>query len=409
MFANYVINDFRTPSVSKDTQSHTQVWWCVDIFCRILITITLICSYVIHTQSGEKSYTCEVCNKLFISLTNLTIHKKTVHDGVREFACDQCEKSFIHSYLLEQHKEAIHQGIRSNICKICDKSFSKASGLKRHLLAHSGERPFPCDECDRAFTRASILKVHKDAVHQGVRPFACHLCDKSFTLDFSLKKHLQTHTGSCDETIEIDLMQIFKLFYFTHSYCILQVIGRSVVNCVEKPSPRRLYWNLIKRLFMMESAHIHVRRATKVSQRLRLFVIIRSPIQGTNTLFATSVERHLSNYPVWKCTNRLFTWELKILHAKRVRNVSRMRTVSNHMNLHIPVWNPTLVIHAKSHLLQILIWKNTRGAFINASVRFHVVCVREPFRMHHPSKGTRFRTLERSRILAGRVGLHLID
>lgn len=120
-------------SLKRHSLSHSGMarqWFCTT-WTRFLI------SFVI-TQLGEKSHTCDICNKLFISATNLSIHKKTVHEGVRSFACDQCDKSFIHSYLLEQHKEAIHQGIRSNICKICDKSFSKASGLRRHLLAHTG-------------------------------------------------------------------------------------------------------------------------------------------------------------------------------------------------------------------------------------------------------------------------------
>ena len=50
-------------------------------------------------------------------------------------------------------------------CPICEKSYKSNTGLKRHLIVHSGERPFQCQFCFKSFFRKYVLTTHISRVH----------------------------------------------------------------------------------------------------------------------------------------------------------------------------------------------------------------------------------------------------
>ncbi|TDG49523.1 hypothetical protein AWZ03_004014 [Drosophila navojoa] len=56
--------------------------------------------------------------------------------------------------------ERSHTNVRPYSCEYCDKSFISASALKRHDLTHNGVRPFYCIICDKTFQRNTHLKAH---------------------------------------------------------------------------------------------------------------------------------------------------------------------------------------------------------------------------------------------------------
>ena len=53
-------------------------------------------------------------------------------------------------------------------CPICEKSYKSNTGLKRHLIVHSGERPFQCHFCFKSFFRKYVLTTHISRVHNKV-------------------------------------------------------------------------------------------------------------------------------------------------------------------------------------------------------------------------------------------------
>ena len=53
-------------------------------------------------------------------------------------------------------------------CPICERSYKSNTGLKRHLIVHSGERPFQCHYCFKSFYRKYVLTTHISRVHNKI-------------------------------------------------------------------------------------------------------------------------------------------------------------------------------------------------------------------------------------------------
>ena len=53
-------------------------------------------------------------------------------------------------------------------CPICERSYKSNTGLKRHLIVHSGERPFQCHYCFKSFYRKYVLTTHITRVHNKI-------------------------------------------------------------------------------------------------------------------------------------------------------------------------------------------------------------------------------------------------
>ncbi|XP_016352169.1 zinc finger protein 883-like [Sinocyclocheilus anshuiensis] len=65
-----------------------------------------------HTArlSSDKCYTCNVCKKTFIRLSNLKQHQQT-HASGKLYECPQCGKTFVHSSSFSRHKK-VHTMIK---------------------------------------------------------------------------------------------------------------------------------------------------------------------------------------------------------------------------------------------------------------------------------------------------------
>jgi KRAB domain-containing zinc finger protein len=118
---------------SRETTSRCQT--CVTSF-------TEKCSALRQFRCRERKFSCNACNKTFISHSNLDNHIR-VHTGERPFSCEECKKTFAQRSNLNKHLR-VHTGERPFSCELCKKTFARRFVLKRHLRVHSGERPFSC-------------------------------------------------------------------------------------------------------------------------------------------------------------------------------------------------------------------------------------------------------------------------
>ncbi|KXJ12228.1 fez family zinc finger protein 2 [Exaiptasia diaphana] len=142
-------------------------------------------------RSGvPKTFTCEVCGKVFNAHYNLTRHMP-VHTGARPFKCKICGKGFRQASTLCRHK-IIHTKEKPHKCNICDKAFNRSSTLNTHIRIHAGYKPFVCDICGKGFHQKGNYKNHR-LTHTGEKPFKCHICGKAFHQVYNLTFHMHTH------------------------------------------------------------------------------------------------------------------------------------------------------------------------------------------------------------------------
>ncbi|XP_032361825.1 gastrula zinc finger protein XlCGF17.1 isoform X4 [Etheostoma spectabile] len=146
----------------------------------------------VSSHTGEKTFSCSVCNKAFTVNGSLQKHMK-IHKGEKSFSCSICKKAFIESGYLNRHMR-IHTGEKAFSCSVCKKAFTVSGSLQKHMRIHTGEKPFSCTVCKKAFTVSGSLKTHM-RTHTGEKPFSCSVCKKAFTLSGNLQKHMRIHTG----------------------------------------------------------------------------------------------------------------------------------------------------------------------------------------------------------------------
>ena len=110
------------------------------------------------------------------------------------FPCLKCDKIFNTSHGLEVHVRRTHTGNRPYSCEICNKAFGHAVSLDQHRVVHTQEKSFSCKQCGKSFKRSSTLATHL-LIHSDTRPFPCMYCGKRFHQKSDMKKHTYIHTG----------------------------------------------------------------------------------------------------------------------------------------------------------------------------------------------------------------------
>uniref|UniRef100_A0AAQ5XGI4 C2H2-type domain-containing protein n=1 Tax=Amphiprion ocellaris TaxID=80972 RepID=A0AAQ5XGI4_AMPOC len=148
-----------------------------------------------HLRKHQKTFDCSQCGKPFFTLHSLNRHN-SLHTGERPFTCNVCNKSFTHMSILTTHPHCklTHTNEKPFVCVVCSKGFVANGQLKAHMRVHSGEAPYGCNECGRFFKRKNTLICHVRS-HLGIkqRPYECSVCSKAFTQSHCLKTHMKSH------------------------------------------------------------------------------------------------------------------------------------------------------------------------------------------------------------------------
>lgn len=215
--------------------------------------------FIVTMINNQKFYTCEICQKNFVSRSRLRTHRQ-IHSTERNFMCQECGGKFKtlnclknHSRLhlnvffycdlcggrfkgkheLRCHMDAVHLGRKDHVCQICGKAFSRDKTLRQHLQYHSNERNIVCEICGfKTINRPKMARHLKS--HNGERNYACNICGKRFLYSYNVTAHIKhVHYHEKRPTTAEDKVRKGLIFDFTAKFLELKIGDfYSWINCL---------------------------------------------------------------------------------------------------------------------------------------------------------------------------------
>lgn len=149
----------------------------------------------------DEKFKCKYCEKLLSSRSALSYHQKAFHGGSKPYSCQKCDKRFMSEGLKRIH-EHIHSDVNPFICTICDKAFKSPTVLNQHMRDHSIVTTYECPHCDKRFKRKGNLSMHV-RTHTGEKPFACVVCAQTFAQKNDMLKHVARQHSQRSEQLEL--------------------------------------------------------------------------------------------------------------------------------------------------------------------------------------------------------------
>jgi DNA-directed RNA polymerase subunit RPC12/RpoP len=177
----------------------------------------------IHQKAHDKDFLnhfCELCGDLFLTLSGLMRHLDYDHpSGDKEkFKCQNCTRSFKIMINLDVHNVAEHKKIdeeeneeKVNInpecekastnftCSFCGKKFNLRRSYSLHVDRYhqkSTKRRFKCPICPQSFRLKENLRIHLRGEHRqlALTSYKCEICHQKFAYLCGFSRHLkQTH------------------------------------------------------------------------------------------------------------------------------------------------------------------------------------------------------------------------
>ncbi len=167
----------------------------------------------IHEERQQRSFSCKLCSKTFVSLKGVALHqrlrcsflhKRRKNPKRKFYQCTHCGRTCKNRKVLLEHMST-HSDIRSCKCNLCPKTYKTKTSLHRHLQKHRDIFHF-CDQCDFKTQWKSSLKTHVNMMHAGEEStefFKCSHCEYKTKNKFYLKHHENTHSDDRPFVCEI--------------------------------------------------------------------------------------------------------------------------------------------------------------------------------------------------------------
>ncbi|CAH2251414.1 jg6011 [Pararge aegeria aegeria] len=136
-------------------------------------------------------FPCKMCDKVFSLEKYVSKHYSLVHEPKCTTKCLYCPEKFIgplqrHAHVCEKHADKV----KTYTCELCGKVFTWRAYFLAHMRKrHHGEKKYKCQFCPKMFLMQYELKSHL-VTHTRERKFVCGECGESFSRMQALKKHI---------------------------------------------------------------------------------------------------------------------------------------------------------------------------------------------------------------------------
>jgi len=156
----------------------------------------------LRTHTGEKPFSCSMCDMGFTDSAKLNYHVQMVHDVKKNHKCTYCSKGFFSKSHLRSHM-VVHTNEKCHKCDLCEKVYKWRRGLRNHKLVHSRQsnKKYNCEICKEGVSSLPKLRRHVKNLHRdGELKYKCHSCAKSFHTSLFLSAHQDKHDRAMDRS-----------------------------------------------------------------------------------------------------------------------------------------------------------------------------------------------------------------
>ena len=192
------------------------------------------------SQNGDRIYKCSDCSLTLYTLTDLTMHRRTVHPNrIKQNKSSELSSNATMLSFIDNQSSSINSTIEeaSNVTQendIQDESRNVENNMiennsvedsmvknsmvengniensmVKSSMVENGSKSFACQRCNSTFDSSKRLKNHLGLTH-GERPFICEICSKRFQYSSQIVWHMKNHQNRSSGSITKTSSKLWK-------------------------------------------------------------------------------------------------------------------------------------------------------------------------------------------------------